>query len=371
MLFRQLFDRESSTYTYILADEESREAVIIDPVRDQLDRDLQILEELGLKLGWVLETHIHADHVTSSGLLRERLGARTVVSRKGGADCATMQVTHGDLIQFGRHEVEVRATPGHTSGCVTYVAHDEGMAFTGDAILVRGCGRTDFQEGDSETLYDSVHGQILSLPEDFKLYPAHDYKGRTVTTVAEEKRHNPRLGGGKTKAEFVEIMENLNLSYPKKIDVAVPANRQCGVLPQAGVEGGGSPEGGWAPLVRGPDGVPELTPDWVARHQEEVRLVDVRRHEEWVGALGHVEGAELVTLDVLEQRLGDWDPEEPVVVYCKSGGRSSRAAKLLEAKGFKRVASMAGGMERWNDESRPISRERAPKYEAAGSAGCG
>lgn len=369
MLFRQLFDRESSTYTYILADEETREAVIIDPVRDQLDRDLQILEELEVELAWVLETHIHADHVTSSGLLRDRLGARTAVSRRGGADCATMQVTHGDRITFGRHEIEVRATPGHTSGCVTYVAHDVGKAFTGDALLIRGCGRTDFQEGDSETLYDSVHGQIFSLPDRFELYPAHDYKGRTVTTVAEEKRFNPRLGGGRTKAEFVEIMENLNLSYPKKIDVAVPANRQCGLLGQDAE--GGTSGGDWAPVVRGPDGVPELAPDWVARHKDEVRLVDVRRQDEWEGELGHVDGAELVTLDVLEEHLGAWDPEAPVVVYCKSGGRSGKAAKLLEGKGFQRVASMAGGMVRWNDESRPISRAPASGQGAPGAAGCG
>ena len=228
MFFRQLFDRTSCTYTYVLADEDTREAVIIDPVDELVDRDAQLLEEWGLKLGWILETHVHADHVTGGGQLRARTGAKTVVGSAAGAECADVQAEHGHVVRFGRHALEVRHTPGHTSGCVTFVDHDGGMAFTGDALMVRGCGRTDFQQGDAATLYASVHGQILSLPHDTSLYPAHDYKGRTVTTVAEEKAHNPRLGGGRTVEQFVAIMDALNLADPKMMHVAVPANLACG-----------------------------------------------------------------------------------------------------------------------------------------------
>jgi sulfur dioxygenase len=230
MLFRQLFDAETCTYTYLLADEETREAVLIDPVREQIDRDLELVGELGLELVHVLETHVHADHVTGAALLRARTGARTVVSRDGGAPCADVLVGDGDVVRFGKHELEVRATPGHTDGCVTYVTADRTMAFTGDALLIRGCGRTDFQQGNARTLYRSVHDKIFTLPDDCAIYPGHDYKGRTRSTVGEEKALNPRLGGGKTEDEFVAIMQDLDLAYPRKMDIAVPANVRCGRL---------------------------------------------------------------------------------------------------------------------------------------------
>ena len=214
MLFRQLFEAETSTYTYLLADEASKEAVLIDPVRETIERDAKLLDELGLTLKFVLETHVHADHVTGSGLLREKYGAKTVVSKFGGAKCADVPVGDGDVIRFGNHAIEVRATPGHTDGCVTYVARDGAhtMAFTGDALLIRGCGRTDFQQGDSKKLYRSVHDKVFTLPDNTAIYPGHDYQGRTMSTVAEEKALNPRLGGGKTEAQFVDIMANLKLA---------------------------------------------------------------------------------------------------------------------------------------------------------------
>jgi sulfur dioxygenase len=226
MLFRQLFDRESCTYTYLLADE--REAVLIDPVLQHVDRDAQIIQELRLDLKFTLETHIHADHITGAATLRDRLGSQAVISEAGQALCADRAVNHGDVIRFGQRHLSVLATPGHTSSCVSYLLDDESLAFTGDALMVRGCGRTDFQNGDAATLYQSVHSQILSLPARCRLYPGHDYEGRAMTTVAEELTHNPRLGGGRTVDQFVEIMDQLKLPQPAKIDIAVPANLKCG-----------------------------------------------------------------------------------------------------------------------------------------------
>ena len=192
MIFRQLFDPESSSYTYLLGDELTREAVLIDSVAEQLERDTSLVRELDLKLVFALETHVHADHVTAAGRLREALGARVAVSRRSGVHNADLLLGDGDWIAVGSHRLEARATPGHTSGCMTFVT--DGMAFTGDALLIRGCGRTDFQEGDPRTLFHSVRERILTLPGTTALFPAHDYRGRTQTSVAEELRFNPRLG---------------------------------------------------------------------------------------------------------------------------------------------------------------------------------
>ena len=230
MLFRQLFDRETCTYTYLLAD--GCEAVLIDPVLAHVDRDVQIIAELGLSLKYTLETHIHADHVTGADQLRAQVGCAAVVSEAGRTTGADVQISHGDVIRFGSRHLTVRATPGHTDSCVTYVLDDETMAFTGDALMIRGCGRTDFQSGSAQALYHSVHSQILSLPQSCRLYPGHDYKGRTVTTVAEETAHNPRLGGGNTMEQFAQIMDNLKLGQPARIHIAVPANQRCGAPEQ-------------------------------------------------------------------------------------------------------------------------------------------
>jgi len=201
------------------------DAVLVDPVVEQVDRDLKLVEDLGLKLKYVVNTHCHADHVTGSGLIKRKLpGVRSVIAKDSGAK-ADVHVAHGDRVEFGDAFLEVRATPGHTEGCLSYVC--DNMVFTGDALLVRGCGRTDFQGGSAETLYDSVHAQIFTLPDDTVVYPAHDYKGHRSSTVGEEKRLNPRLS--KSKAEFVEIMGNLGLPYPKKIDEALPLNLVCGI----------------------------------------------------------------------------------------------------------------------------------------------
>jgi sulfur dioxygenase len=353
MLFRQLFDLESSTYTYLLADEDTREAVIIDPVLEQVDRDLGLVEELGLRLVYALDTHVHADHVTGVGTIRERTGAKGVLSERSGVGCADVYVKQADRLRFGRYELEIRETPGHTSGCVTYVTGDHAMAFTGDTLLVRGTGRTDFQQGDAHALYRSVHQQILSLPDSCLLYPAHDYKGRTVTSVAEEKALNPRLGGGRTEPEFVDTMAKLKLAYPKKIDIAVPANLHCG-LPR------GAPVGDvpydWAPIEISPAGIPEVTAEWVAANIGAARLIDVREPAELGGELGHVPAVELVPLATVETAARSWGREQPVIAICRSGGRSGKAALQLAALGISRTASMRGGMIAWNEHGLPVAR---------------
>jgi sulfur dioxygenase len=225
--FRQLFDTASSTYTYLLADITTKEAVIIDPVLEHAKRDAQLVNDLGFTLKYALNTHMHADHVTGTGYLKQLLpGTKSVISSSSGAR-ADKFLHPDEKVDFGRHVLQAVSTPGHTNGCMTFIVHEQGIAFTGDALLIRGCGRTDFQEGDARTLYKSVHGKILSLPDNFRLFPAHDYKGQMETTVAEEKKYNPRLT--KTVDEFVDIMDNLNLPRPKQIDRAVPANRECGL----------------------------------------------------------------------------------------------------------------------------------------------
>ncbi|XP_028755365.1 persulfide dioxygenase ETHE1 homolog, mitochondrial [Neltuma alba] len=235
LLFRQLFEKESSTYTYLLADvlHPNKPAVLIDPVDKTVDRDLSLIQQLGLSLVYAMNTHVHADHVTGTGLIKSKApDVKSVISRASGAT-ADLYVEHGDKVSFGDLFLEVRATPGHTVGCVTYVTGDASdqpqprMAFTGDALLIRGCGRTDFQGGSSEQLYKSVHSQIFTLPKDTLLYPAHDYKGFAVSTVGEELQYNPRLT--KDEETFKNIMANLNLPYPKMIDMAVPANMVCGI----------------------------------------------------------------------------------------------------------------------------------------------
>ncbi|KAM9851968.1 persulfide dioxygenase ETHE1, mitochondrial [Aulostomus maculatus] len=227
LLFRQLFETGSSTYTYLLADTETKEAVLIDPVLETIDRDLKLINELGLNLKVAVNTHCHADHITSTGLMKKRLvGLKSAISKFSGAS-ADILLSEGDKITFGKHYLTVRETPGHTDGCVTLVTADRGMAFTGDALLIRGCGRTDFQQGCSKRLYNSVHQKIFTLPDQCLIYPAHDYLGQTVSTVGEERKFNPRLT--KSQEEFVDIMNNLNLQKPSKIDIAVPANLVCGL----------------------------------------------------------------------------------------------------------------------------------------------
>jgi len=230
MIFRQLFEPVSSTYTYLLACEETGQAALIDPVLETVERDLGLIRELGLTLACTIETHIHADHVTGAGRLRALSGSKAGFPAASGADFVDFTIAEGSPVPIGGLLLRPLHTPGHTDDHHCYVIESANAArvFTGDALLIEGCGRTDFQNGDAATLYRSVHDKIFALGDETLVYPGHDYNQRHVSSVAQEKARNPRLGGGKTIDEFVEIMAALNLPRPKKMDVAVPANRGCG-----------------------------------------------------------------------------------------------------------------------------------------------
>lgn len=229
MIFRQFFEPITCTYTYLLGCEYSNKAVLIDTVNSEVDFYTEILAELELDLIYTFETHVHADHITAASQLREKLASKSVVHRDAGAMCADMLVTDGVFLQVGEVEINVLHTPGHTSGCVSYLVGDR--VFTGDCLLINGCGRTDFQQGDASTMYDSITQKLFTLPDDTLVYPGHDYQGITVSTIKQEKTKNKRLGNDISRDEFIDIMANLDLAYPKFIDQALPANRSCGDQP--------------------------------------------------------------------------------------------------------------------------------------------
>jgi sulfur dioxygenase len=351
MIFRQLFDQKSSTFTYLLADEESGNAVLIDSVFEQHLRDAALIEELELKLLYVLETHVHADHVTGAWLMKERFKSQIAVSKHGGTTGADLLLDDLDVVSFGSRSLSVRATPGHTNSCVSYVLDGKSMVFTGDALLIRGAGRTDFQEGDASTLYHSVHEKILALPDTTIVYPGHDYVGRTSTSVAEEKQHNPRLGGQRSVEDFVGFMDNLGLAHPKQLAIALPGNLVCG-KPNADRPGPQAPT--WAPVFRNFAGIPEVDAQWLHENANAIAMVDVREPEEFEGELGHVASSSLIPLGSLRDSLDALERKKPVVLICRSGGRSGQATLILEKEGFKKVANLRGGMIRWREEGLPV-----------------
>ena len=228
MIFKQLFDQTSGTYSYLLADESNREAVFIDTVYEQHERDLALILELNLKLLACLETHCHADHVTGAWLLKNVLGSETQASSGSGIEVLDRSLMDGDNINFGNRYLRVSATPGHTDGCVSFILDDQSMVFSGDCLLIRGCGRTDFQQGSALKLFHSIHDKLFLLPDDCLVYPGHDYAGRTASTIGEEKALNPRIGGQANEGDFVGYMENMQLPHPKQIDIAVPGNIKGG-----------------------------------------------------------------------------------------------------------------------------------------------
>jgi len=229
LLFRQLFDAKSSTYTYLLADKFSGEAILIDTVKEQVEREITLLKDLELSLKFPLETRLHADHITAAGLLREKVSSKSVVGVGGNVDSYDRLIEDDEELTFGDFSIKAISTPGHTDSCTSY--YMDGMVFTGDTLLIRGCGRTDFQQGSPEKLYSSVKKKLFSLPVETLVYPAHNYQGMTCSSISEEKKHNPRLADHISKDEFVKIMTNLKLDPPAQIHVAVPWNMNCGLPP--------------------------------------------------------------------------------------------------------------------------------------------
>jgi glyoxylase-like metal-dependent hydrolase (beta-lactamase superfamily II) len=225
VIFEQLFDPESSTYTYLIGD--GQVCALVDPVREQLERDLQRVAELGMKLVYTIETHIHADHVTSGNAFTERVGSRPVLSKASPVSCDALRVKGGDVVKVGSVELRVIETPGHTPESLSYLI--DGKVLTGDALLVHTCGRTDFQGGDAGALWDAVHQRLYTLPDETVVYPAHDYKGNKSSTIGDEKRLNARLN--RPREEFIELMASLGLPRPQKMDEALPANLRCGRPP--------------------------------------------------------------------------------------------------------------------------------------------
>lgn len=345
VIVRQLFDQVSGTYTYLLADERTREAVLVDPVFEQHARDGALIRELELKLLATLDTHCHADHVTGAWLMKSALGSKIGLSPAYGAQGIDFPLRHGDVVRFGDQSLEVRATPGHTDGCLSFVSADRARVFTGDALLVRGAGRTDFQQGNPSLLFRSIREQLFSLPDSCVVYPGHDYDGRTSSTIGEERKHNPRIGGSAREEDFVGYMKNLGLPHPKQLAVALPANMRAG-QPEDG-KAPATPD--WGPVVVTYAGVPEISAEWVARHRREVNVLDVRSAAEFDGELGHIDGALLLPLDDLRARASEVATDKPVIVVCQTGKRSALAATILRKAGVTRVANLAGGMVRWRE----------------------
>lgn len=339
----QLFDPASSTYTYVLFDTTSREALIIDPVDGQVDRDLAMLREYGLHLRWAVETHAHADHITSAGLLAEHAGARTAAPEGCGIATAAVQIRHGDVLRFGAESITALHTPGHTAGSLSFVWHSgaDRHVFTGDTLLINGCGRTDFQSGSAEALYHSLTQVLFVLPGDTLVWPGHDYHGRTHSTIGAEKAGNARVAG-KTVEEFVALMDGLQLPKPRRIDEAVPANLASGLRHDAGAAGFPQP----AHEPRAAEGyagdiTPELAYEWWQAGK--AVLVDVRTdaEREWVGLvpgavpLAWKQWPGMAVNPAFEAGLKTAVPAgKAALMMCRSGVRSIAAARRATELGM-------------------------------------
>lgn len=337
----QLFDPASSTYTYVLVDPVSRDAVIIDPVDEQIERDLAVLREHGLRLQWTIETHAHADHITSAYMLAEHAGAKTAAPAGCGIATVSKLLEHGDTLTFGGEQLQALHTPGHTHGSMCFVWRDH--VFTGDTLLIDGCGRTDFQSGSAEAMYHSITTILFALPDATTVWPGHDYQGRTHSSIGQERAHNARVAG-KTLQEFIAIMDALNLPKPRRIDEAVPANLSSGIRHDA--DGAGQP----VKAAEGYAGDITNTLAYAWWQAGEAVLVDVRTdaEREWVGL---VPGATPVAwkqwpgmamnanFDAeLKAAVGD----KKVVLLCRSGVRSVAAAKRATELGLQAYNILEG-----------------------------
>lgn len=358
MIFRQLFDKTSCTYTYFIADLESREALFIDPVSTKLNDYLALLESLDLNLLYSFESHVHADHISASGLLRQATGAKTGVGLHCGAEMADYQLEGEEVFNLGSNlAIKIIVTPGHTPGSVCFLCNDR--VFTGDALLIGGCGRTDFQSGNPGDLYDSVTQKLFTLPGETLVYPGHDYKGNFVSCIFQEKTNNPRFAG-KTRAEFVEIMVNLNLPTPKLIDQAVPANLYCGLVEEEAQQMASANEYNNPDKDRrGVQGSINYAKNKVEQvdietaisliKEKELVILDVREQNEY--QLGHLENSIFLPRGKVkaevETVLAGVDKESKVLIYCASGNRSALAGYVMQELGYSNVVSLIGGYIGW------------------------
>ena len=337
MIFRQLFEPVSSTYTYLIASRHGGEALLIDPVFEKTDRYLRLLEELDLKLVKVIDTHVHADHVTAMGALRDHTNCVTVMGEQSPVDVVSMRVTDGERVTIEGINMTALYTPGHTDDSYCFQMDDR--IFTGDTLLIRGTGRTDFQNGDAGAQYDSLFGRLLSLPEQTLVYPAHDYKGDMVSTIAEEKAHNPRLQVS-SKQDYIELMNNLNLPNPKMMDVAVPENIKMGIDLERQRE------------VNCVD-VDKLA----SMPSTDYVLVDLReegeRHRH-----GVIQNALHAPYSQLDRHLSGLSifAQKPVIFYCAAGERSAMAVRIAADSGVENIAHLPGGFAAWKREGLPVAR---------------
>ncbi|MEW6436931.1 MAG: MBL fold metallo-hydrolase [Pseudomonadota bacterium] len=342
MIFRQLFDSTSGTYTYLLASRQGGEALIIDPVLEKVDRYLQLVRELDLRLVKAVDTHLHADHITGLGALRDRTHCITVMGEQTQADVVSMRVAEGDRIDIEGLNLDVLYTPGHTDDSYSFLLG--GCVFTGDTLLIRGTGRTDFQNGDPRAQYDSIFNKLLKLPDETLVYPAHDYKGDTVSTIGEEKRFNPRLMA-KSVDEYVELMNNLKLPNPKMMDVAVPANMHVG-LPREEIA-----RKGWAVAA---------TEAVTLAGRPDIMIVDLRekserdKHGVIPGALHLPYPSLQAQIDILRERAGAGGKR--ILFYCAFGERSAMAVQTAREAGIDTAFHIEGGIDAWKKVGGPLVR---------------
>jgi len=345
VIFRQLFDQASGTYSYLLASRSGGEAVIIDPVLEKVDRYLQLVRELDLKLVKALDTHLHADHVTGLGALRDRTHCITVMGEQTKADVVSMRLSDGDKLTIEGLALDVIYTPGHTDDSYSFVLPDR--VFTGDTLLIRGTGRTDFQNGDPRAQYQSIFGRLLKLPDAMLVYPAHDYKGDTVSTVGEEKAFNPRLQV-RSVEEYVELMNNLNLPNPKMMDVAVPANMKVGLAQEEIARRGWSVTAREAQRLIG---------------QPDVALIDLRERSERE-RYGTIPGSLHVPYPLLQENIGSGgalyelakSTHKRLVFYCAFGERSAMAVQAAQDGGLTAACHIEGGLDAWKKAGGALER---------------
>lgn len=335
---RQLYDRESCTYSYLLVDAETREGAIIDPVLEQFDRDMQIINELGVELLYSIETHAHADHITSSGKFRQLTGAKIVYGENTGIKAIDIPIKDGESIPLGHFQLRAIATPGHTSGCTSYFV--DGLLFSGDTLLIRGCGRTDFQDGDAGMLYDSITEKLFRLSDNTLVYPAHDYNGRSSSTIGEEKAWNPRVGGGRSRQGFVDLMNNLNLDMPKRINEAVPANMRVGINFDPGR------------YLMQDFNMNDLHRVWQDLPPGQL-VMDNRTPEEY--ARGHVPGARNIPMGTENEHVEALGQYDRIYLYCRSGRRAQTATTNLNFQGLNQITCIShSGMPDWEKAGYPV-----------------